>query len=503
MVLDYDNDPSIAPSAEQYEYYNLALSLGYKEFIGRDVYFYNQDYRSQANMQHAKAYAIANQTTTTPILTIPDPVRIDVGVANNLAVINWTSGNNILTYHIVVKNNNTGQTIQEFDISGSQTNTTIQNLESGTNYIIYIIAVNQIGNSPETSRAFTTLGTIPTPTPTPTPVVIPDGFHLMPDGSIMADSDMYNFIIEDDGLVRMFRIGTSQYTEIKVQPENVTSYIDRNISRLLTEAERAIAYPRPEPTPTPTPTPTPEPTFCVNVYAIRDSGSVYSIAYPEITAAKVAELEQTQFVLSCSATTVPTEKQVQDFYGFTPVPPQVDTTINSTMVSQSIGAFILKDGRIKGEVLYIANQSFNPFYYNKQITSLIQIKSKSGVVIAIKSNNLNFTETERDEKITIDESAGNFKELLIDFFVWDSPLSQIIFSETKQIQIVDETDVTPTDPFDPQPPVTTCPAGYHKDFSGKCVADDPVGEIPKDRLIETLKGFLFGTVALSLLARKY
>jgi hypothetical protein len=173
------------------------------------------------------------------------------------------------------------------------------------------------------------------------------------------------------------------------------------------------------------------------------------------------------------------------------------------MVSQSIGAFILKDGRIKGEVLYIANQSFNSFYYNKPITSLVQIKSKSGVVIAIKSNNLNFTETERDERITIDESAGNFKELLIDFFVWDSPLSQIIFSETKQIQIVDETDVAPADPFDPQPPTTTCPAGYHKDFSGKCVADDPVGEIPKDRLIETLKGFLFGTVALSLLARKY
>jgi len=353
------------------------------------------------------------------------------------------------------------------------------------------------------SKTQTITSSIVVPTPEPTPVVIPDGFHQMPDGSIMADNEMYNFIIESDGLVRMFRIGAVQYTEIKVKPENVTSYIDRNISRLLTEAERAIAYPRPEPTPTPTPEPTPTPTFCVNVYAIRDSGSVYSIGYPEITAAKVEELQQTQYVVFCNAATVPTEKQVRDFYGFTPVPPQVDTTINSTMVSQSIGSFVLKDGRITGEVLYIANQSFNPFYYNKPITSLVQIKSKSGVVIAMKSNNLNFTETQRDEKITIDESAGNFKELLIDFFVWDSPLSQIIFSETKQIQIVDETDVAPTDPFDPQPPTTTCPAGYHKDFSGKCVADDPVGEIPKDRLIETLKGFLFGTVALSLLARKY
>ena len=190
---------------------------------------------------------------------------------------------------------------------------------------------------------------------------------------------------------------------------------------------------------------------------------------------------------------MPTEKEIQDFYGFTPIPPEVDTSINSTMVSQSVGAFILKDGIIKGEILYIANQSFNPFYYGKNLTSLVQIKSKSGVVLTIKPNVLNFTETERDERIQIDESAGNFKELLIDFFVWDSPTSQLIFAESKQIQVIDESD----------PNGSTCQAGYHKDFSGKCVIDNPVGEIPRDKLIDTLKGFLFGTLALSLLARKY
>ena len=56
MAIDY-TDPRAAPTAEQFEWYNLALSLGYKEFIGRDVYFYNQDYRSQDNMNHARAYA--------------------------------------------------------------------------------------------------------------------------------------------------------------------------------------------------------------------------------------------------------------------------------------------------------------------------------------------------------------------------------------------------------------------------------------------------------------
>ena len=421
------------------------------------------------------------------------------GITKKTASINWNvtgdGGSPITSIHYVLKNQDTNQTIKDENLMSGARNSFENNLQSGVNYKAYLILVNAFGNSPENSISFTTL-TTPT---APAPVIIPDGFHQMPDGSIMADSEMYNFIVESDGKVRMIRLtGTNQDYEIKVMADNVESYISRGIARLLTEQERAgVIAPEPEPEPEPVQT------FCVNVYNIRDSGSVYSTPYTAITAEKVQELQLTKLVVSCEADYLPTEKQVQDFYGFVPPAPEIDTSINSTMVSQSVGAFILKDGRVKGEILYIANQSFNSFYYNKSITSIIQIKSKSGVTIAIKSNNLNFTETQRDETIFINESAGNFKELTIDFFVWDSPLSMIPFTETKQIQIVDETDVPDPDPFDPQPPATTCPVGFHKDFSGKCVADDPVGEIPRDKLIDTLKGFLFGTVALSLLARKY
>jgi len=252
--------------------------------------------------------------------------------------------------------------------------------------------------------------------------------------------------------------------------------------------------PTPAPEPEPTPAPEPEPTYCVNVYNVRESGEVYSTNYASISGAKVDELQKEFLVVSCEAQYLPTEKQVQDFYGFTPIPPQDNTTVNTTMVSQSIGSFDLKDGRIRGEILYIANQSFNPYYYNKNIISVVQIKSKGGSVITLKENNLNFTETERDERIQIDESVANFKEVIIEFFVFDGSLLTtalpVPFTEAKQIQIIQED-------------VSTCPQGFHKDFSGKCVADDPVGEVPRDKLIDTLKGFLFGTVALSLLARKY
>ena len=411
-------------------------------------------------------------------ITVPESATIGfTGITENSVLVYWNphrdGGSAITGYRLVIKNQDTGQTITELNASYNTKSTLIQNLDSGTNYRAYVIVINAIGNSFEQSNNFKTLG---------------------------VKVETVKIIISSQVQTILNKFNNNDYTYPSWFNSNITFVTSGQITSNeflnsfngLLETDVIVDN-----------TITLEKTFCVNVYAIRDSGSVYSTSYPKITAAKVAELEKTQFVLSCEASTVPTQKQVQDFYGFTPVPTEIDIKINSTMVSQSIGAFILKDGRITGEVLYIANQSFNSFYYNKPITSLVQIKSKSGVVIAIKSNNLNFTETERDERITIDESAGNFKELLIDFFVWDSPTSQLIFSETKQIQIVDETDVAPADPFDPKPPTTTCPAGYHKDFSGKCVSDDPVGEIPKDRLIETLKGFLFGTVALSLLARKY
>jgi len=438
----------------------------------------------------------------------PTPVNITINqITENSASVNWSpmsaGASSITGFHYVLVNNSTGQTIKEIDLPAGQRNSFETNLDQGTSYAAFVIAKNKFGNSVESNKSFRTLGinileenkriteeqrvqrefnremeelkkieiqqktqTVVKPVdlgfnldgttyPIIQPEIIKDGFHKMPDGSIMADSEMDKITLPT----------------IEFNQPAFAEKIEQNYS--------------------------------VNVYNIRDNGDVFATTYLNISGAKLEELSKSFFVLSVDTDRLPTNKEVQDFYGFTSTVTEFEKTsdnkIDSTMVSQSIGAFILKDGRINGEILFIANQSFNPFYYGKNLTSLVQIKSKSGVVIAIKTNNLNFTENERDERITIQETAGNFKELVIDFFVWDSPLSMQIFAQQKQIQIVEELPPPPDDPDKFKP----CPAGYHKDFSGKCVADDPAPDIPKDRLIETLKGFLFGTVALSLLARKY
>jgi hypothetical protein len=410
---------------------------------------------------------------------IPQMPEISVNnISNNAASVNWFTGTQytnkpqITNFHFLLKNQDTGQTISELkDISPQAQNTYVSNLETGTNYKGYLIAVNAIGNSPENSIGFKTTGIKVEPEPEPEPIIISVEVQAI---LTKFDNNDYEYPYTDlPALISYVKNGT-------LSNENFLITINQLLDQK-TIIDKTITI-------------TPIITYCVNVYTLDSSGNVLSDHYDKINLLNLQNLlSENKYVFYCKDGIIPTEQQVRDFYGYTA--PVEDSSINSMMVSQSVGAFILKDGRLKGEILYIANQSFNPFYYGKNLTSLVQIKSKTGIPIAVKPNNLNFTNTERDERIQIDEAVGNFKELIVDFFVWKSTTDLRAFTADKQIQVVEE--LPPPD--EPKP----CQIGYHKDFSGKCVPDDPLPEIPRDKLIDTLKGFLFGTVALSLLARKY
>ena len=342
----------------------------------------------------------------------------------------------------------------------------------------------------------------PEPTPEPTPDPIPNvtmvdqklnNFTLkngiVSGSTTLEKTPVFNNFFNDkilDSFIQIKKIDNTvieiKQTQISFINNNTLSYdvsfdIDQSIESVIVESyifyqNQAMAYnqiivltdstpaPEPEPTPEPTPAPEPEPVIIPDGFHLMPDGSI------------MADSD------------MPKPTPVIDV-------PVIDSTINTMMISQSIGSFILKDGIIKGEILYIANTAFNSTYYNEPISSIVQIKSKSGVPLVVKENILNFTQTERDERIQINEGIGNFKEIIIEFYVWKSFNDMRAFSETKQIQVIEDD------------PTLTCPIGFHKDFSGKCVPDNPKGEIPRDNLIDTLKGFLFGTVALSLLARKY
>jgi len=145
------------------------------------------------------------------------------------------------------------------------------------------------------------------------------------------------------------------------------------------------------------------------------------------------------------------------------ITPIEDTTIDQNMISQSIGAFKLENNRVKGSIIYIAESSFNPYYYNKPLTSIVSIKDQSGRTVKLKTNNLNFTATERDETINIDEEVGELDAIKIEFLVWKSVNDPIAFSKKKVDEVVaEEVGLAP------------CPLGQHRNFNGKCVPDDPI-----------------------------
>ena len=168
--------------------------------------------------------------------------------------------------------------------------------------------------------------------------------------------------------------------------------------------------------------------------------------------------------------------------------PPVDSSINDSMIAQSIGFFEIKDGRLLGDINYIANTSFNPFWYSKTIKSFVQWKTESGVTIGVKSNNLNFTLTERDENINIDEGIGNFTKLIVEFFVFDSGLTTAkAFTPAKTITVEEQIDE-----------IEPCQTGFHR-VSGICVLNDPPAIVPQDKHLGILKGMLVGSLALALL----
>ncbi len=99
--------------------------------------------------------------------------------------------------------------------------------------------------------------------------------------------------------------------------------------------------------------------------------------------------------------------------------------ISPNMVLIQPNPFVINDNNtFTGSVKFIATESFNSFFYGKNIVTVLQIKDKAGVVLNqndFKVNNLNFTEIERDEIILYtDFGAFDKAELTLEFFVFDN-----------------------------------------------------------------------------------
>jgi len=122
----------------------------------------------------------------------------------------------------------------------------------------------------------------------------------------------------------------------------------------------------------------------------------------------------------------------------TPTPtPIINDLITDNMVTQKIDYFTIENGRAIGQITFTATQNFNPFYYNKTITNIIEFKDRNGanILSTVKQNNLRFTETERDETIQYDEGMNDNIYSKVSSFVWSSATAPTAFSKILEFEI--------------------------------------------------------------------
>ena len=118
-------------------------------------------------------------------------------------------------------------------------------------------------------------------------------------------------------------------------------------------------------------------------------------------------------------------------------PQIISSIITNNMITQRIDHFTIENGRAKGQITFTLNDNFNPFYYGKNITNIIQFKTKAGVNILpfIKQNTLRFTATERDETIQYNEDMQGNTVADLESFVWSSPTLPTAFSPVLRSEI--------------------------------------------------------------------
>ena len=127
-------------------------------------------------------------------------------------------------------------------------------------------------------------------------------------------------------------------------------------------------------------------------------------------------------------------------------PKPEDKTITANMITQRIDHFTIENGRAKGQITFTLNDNFNPFYYNKDIKNIIKFKTKAvaNILPFVKQNRLRFTETERDETITYNESMQGNTVVDMESFVWlgtttPTAFSSVLRSEIKEGQAASTT----------------------------------------------------------------
>lgn len=418
-------------------------------------------------------------------MALPDRAVISFSdITSTSATVSWRprdpledEKSPITSYGLKIKDAFSGDTLVQQNVTSNTTSYFLTKLDPDTEYSIYVYIRNRFGRGEEQRTDFRTLKTDIPITLSATAQQIINKFE---NGDYIISAGVNNGI----ELVKNGSISSQLFVSTFNDLLQNGQIIDKTVSVTPPVVTPPVVTPPVITPPVVTPPivipPVVEKTWCIDIYQINQFGGVYPIHKENVKELELLEWEKNTLVKECGDP-IPSDQEVKDFYNF------ADTSINENMVSQSIGAFKLQNGKVTGDIIYIAESEFNPYYYNKPVTSVVHIKDQVGRTLKLKTNNLNFTSTERDETISINEGIeDNIKAVKIEFYVWKGINEPIAFSLQKIDNIVD-------DKVFPDP----CPIGQHRDFNNKCVPDNQtIGGKPS--VIGLLGGVtaLLGTLAL-------
>jgi len=192
------------------------------------------------------------------------------------------------------------------------------------------------------------------------------------------------------------------------------------------------------------PDPDPDPTFNnifvivgfnnghVNIEATLTQNDAAQVVF-KLQGATVAFLAQFQDVNDPVTETFAAFAQRMDTAAFV-TPPTPDPVPNTGMVLLNLGVFELKDDRLTGDIIFVSSTTFNPFFFGKNLITILQISDKNGATLTPKENDLFFFQNEITERIFYDESAFGNTELHLKAFVFllDDQFNALAFSEVKE-----------------------------------------------------------------------
>ena len=118
--------------------------------------------------------------------------------------------------------------------------------------------------------------------------------------------------------------------------------------------------------------------------------------------------------------------------------PEENLTISDNMVNQKLEFAELKDNRLDIKMELTATTDFNPYWFNKNLTNLIQVTDpNTGLTISTPHSNIaRFRDDSRRQIVINSVYPIDAKKINVQSFVWDSTLSQP-FSKVFSIEISD------------------------------------------------------------------